>query len=275
MAAAASTAGVDPARRSRPTAPGSLRVLEYNLLLFRRGWYSYLISGLAQPMLTLVSLGVGLGLYVNARGSGSLGGLPYMDFIAPALMMAQAMLIGSGGAAWPVMGKIQWDKQYVAAMNTPIGVQDLLFGELLWISFRAALLSALFLAVIVALGAAASPWIVLAVPVAVLTALAFAAPMIAFAATQTGDGGFTLFFRFGVTPLFLFSGTYFPVEQLPVFLQPLAWVTPLYHGVAAARSLATGQVDPVGLIVHLGVLCAFVGVGIAFARGTFRRRLEY
>jgi lipooligosaccharide transport system permease protein len=275
MAAAGSIAGAGVGWRSRLTAHRSLRVLEYNLLLFRQGWYNYLLSGLTQPLLTLVSLGIGLGLYVNAHGNGILGGVPYMDFIAPALMMAQAMIIGAGGASWPIMAKIQWDKQYVAALNTPLGVQDLLLGEVFWIAFRTALLSTLFLVVIVVVGAAASPLVVLSVPVAVLTALAFAAPMLAFTATQTGDSGYTLFFRFGVTPLFLFSGTYFPVDQLPVFLQPLAWVTPLYHGVSAARSLSVGQIDPLGLLIHPGVLSVFAGVGIAVGRVTFRRRLEY
>jgi lipooligosaccharide transport system permease protein len=92
-------------------------------------------------------------------------------------------------------------------------------------------------------------------------------------ATQTGDGGFNVLFRFGITPLFLFSGTFFPIEKLPLFLQPLAWITPLYHGVAAARSLALGQVDAVGLSVHVAFLVAIILAGLAAARITFRRRL--
>jgi lipooligosaccharide transport system permease protein len=114
----------------------------------------------------------------------------------------------------------------------------------------------------------------MAVPVAVITALAFAAPIMAFTATQEGDGGFNALFRFGITPLFLFSGTFFPIEKLPLFLQPLAWVTPLYHGVSLARSFSLGQVELVGAIVHTAVLLVFVAVGLYAARLTFRRRLE-
>jgi lipooligosaccharide transport system permease protein len=128
--------------------------------------------------------------------------------------------------------------------------------------------------VIVVVGAAASPLVVLAVPVAVLTAMAFAAPIMAFTATQTGDGGFNALFRFGITPLFLFSGTFFPIENLPPFLQPVAWITPLYHGVAAARSLSLGHIEPEGLAVHIAVLVAVAGAGLFAARITFRRRLE-
>jgi lipooligosaccharide transport system permease protein len=251
----------------------SVRVLEHDLLVFRRGWYSYMLSGLAQPFLYLVAMGIGLGLYVNRNG-GLPGGVPYLNYIAPALLVTQAMMAAAFESAWPIMAKIMWDKTYLAALNTPLGAMDLLVGDLMWIAFRATLLAALFLAAIVLLGAASSPMVVFAVPVAVLTAIAFAAPIMAFTATQQGDGGFNALFRFGITPLFLFSGTFFPIEQLPLFLQPLAWLTPLYHGVAVARSLSLGQIEPVAGLVHIGALVAFAVAGVVAGRITFRRRLE-
>jgi lipooligosaccharide transport system permease protein len=250
----------------------SVRILEHDLLVFRRGWFNYLLAGLSQPFLYLVAMGIGLGLYVNRSGNLP-GGVPYLDYIAPALLVTQAMMAAAFEAAWPIMAKIEWDKTYHAALNTPIGALDLLLGDLMWIAFRTTLLSALFLLVVLALGAASSPLVVLAVPVAVLTALAFAAPIMAFTATQTGDGGFNALFRFGITPLFLFSGTFFPIENLPLFLQPVAWITPLYHGVAAARELSLGAVEPVGLAVHLAFLVAAIAAGVAAGRVTFRRRL--
>jgi lipooligosaccharide transport system permease protein len=254
------------------TSRRSLRVLEHDLLVFRRGWTGYLLSGLSQPLLYLVAMGIGLGVYVNRNGSLP-GGVPYLDYIAPALLVTQAMMAASFESAWPIMGKIEWDKTYQAALNTPLRAMDLLSGDLMWIGVRAALVSALFLVVIVVLGAVSSPLVVFAVPVAVLTALAFAAPIMAYTATQKSGNGFNALFRFGITPLFLFSGTFFPIEKLPLFLQPLAWITPLYHGVAAARSLALGQVDPIGLAVHVAALAAAVTLGVAAGRVTFRRRL--
>jgi len=262
-------------RRARPGAFAShrsLRFLEHDLLVFRRGWFNYLLAGLSQPFLYLVAMGIGLGLYVNRNG-GTPGGVPYLDYIAPALLVTQAMMAAVFESAWPIMAKIHWDKTYEAALNTPLAPMDLLLGDLMWIAFRTSLLSALFLVVIVALGAASSPLVVFAVPVAVLTALAFAAPMIAFTATQTGDGGLNAVFRFGVTPLFLFSGTFFPIEKLPLFLQPVAWVTPLYHGVAAARELGLGHVEPVGMTVHIVALVLVAVVGVAAGRKTLTRRL--
>jgi lipooligosaccharide transport system permease protein len=268
------TAIAAPARRRLPfTRLPALRVLEHDLLVFRRGWHSYMVSGLSQPFLYLLAMGLGLGLYVNRNG-GAPGGVPYLNYLAPALLVTQAMMAGAAESAWPIMSKITWEKTYLAALNTPLGTADLLAGDLLWIAFRLTLTSALFLAAIVALGAASSPLAVLAVPVAVLTGLAFAAPIMAFTATQKGDGGFNVLFRFGITPLFLFSGTFFPIEKLPLVLQPLAWATPLYHGVSLGRGLSLGSVDPTSGLVHLAVLFAFLGAGVVAARVTFRRRLE-
>jgi lipooligosaccharide transport system permease protein len=255
------------------TGRPALRVFEHDMLVFRRRWHSYVLSGMSQPFLYLLSMGIGLGLYVN-RSGGVPGGVPYLDYIAPALLVTQAMMAAAFESAWPIMAKIMWDKTYLAALNTPLGATSLLAGDLMWIAFRAVLLSVMFFAVIVVFGAVGSPLAVLAIPVAVLTALAFAAPIVAFTATQKTDGPFNMLFRFGITPMFLFSGTFFPIEKLPLFLQPLAWATPLYHGVTLARSLSLGQIDPVLDVAHLAVLGGFVVAGVLAARITFRRRLE-
>jgi lipooligosaccharide transport system permease protein len=257
---------------SRLVRAEAWHIFEKDLVVFRKTWHSYILSGFSQPFLYLVSMGIGLGLYVNKNG-GIPGGVSYLAYVAPALLVTQAMMAAAFESAWPIMSKIHWDKTYHAALNTPLGATDLLAGDLMWIAFRATLLSVLFVAVIVALSAAASPLVILAVPVAVLTALSFAAPIMAFTATQHGDSGFNALFRFGITPLFLFSGTFFPIEKLPLFMQPLAWMTPSYHGVAAARSLALGQVDPIGLTVHVGFLLVVIVAGVAAGRVTFRRRL--
>lgn len=259
---------------ARPTlAHPPLRELEHDLLVFRRGWRNYLLSGLTQPFLYLLSMGIGLGLYVNRNG-GTPDGVPYLVYVAPALLTTQAMMVGAAESAWPIMSKITWSKTYLAAMNTPLGVLDLMFGDLMWIGVRLTLLSCLFFVPVVVLGAVVSPLAVLAIPVAILTGLAFAAPIMAFTATQRGDNAFNMLFRFGITPLFLFSGTFFPIERLPIFLQPLAWATPLYHGVTLARSLSLGHVDPPVDLVHLGYLAAVLAAGIAAGRIAFRRRLS-
>jgi lipooligosaccharide transport system permease protein len=250
----------------------ALRQLEHDLLVFRRRWHGYLVSGFSQPFLYLLSMGAGLGLYVNRAVTP--GGVSYLDYIAPALLVTQAMMVAASESAWPIMAKITWQKTYLAALNTPLSATNLLFGDLLWIGFRVTLLSVLFFGVVLLFGVISSPLAVLVVPVAVLTGFAFAAPIMAFTATQRSDQTFNVLFRFGINPLFLFSGTFFPVDKLPLFLQPLAWATPAYHGISLARGFSLGQIDPVGIAIHLGVLVAFVVGGVLAARITFRRRLE-
>jgi lipooligosaccharide transport system permease protein len=217
-------------------------------------------------------MGIGLGLYVN-RNSGTPGGVPYLNYIAPALLVTQAMMAAAFESAWPIVSKFMWEKTYFAALNTPLRPMDLLVGDLLWIVFRLGLIASLFFVAILVFGAVTSPLAVLAIPVAILTGLAFAAPIMAYAATLKDDQALNMLFRFGITPLFLFSGTFFPIESLPLFLRPLAWFTPLFHGVDLARSFSLGHVEPVGDLIHVAVLCAFVGLGIAAGRITFRRRL--
>jgi lipooligosaccharide transport system permease protein len=148
-------------------------------------------------------------------------------------------------------------------------------GNLLWIGARLLLITTIFTFVIVLFGAAESPLVVFAIPVATLTGLAFAAPIAAFSATQRTVEKFNAIFRFGVTPLFLFSGTFYPVDQLPTALQALAWITPLYHGVELARGLSLGTIGeaPLLALVHLAILFGFFLVGTWFAIRTISARL--
>jgi lipooligosaccharide transport system permease protein len=158
---------------------------------------------------------------------------------------------------------------------TPLRPADIALGQLGWIATRVTIVATIFVIVMALFGAARSPLIVLAIPVATLTGMAFSAPIAAFAATQDEMTKFNAVFRFGITPLFLFSGTFFPIEQMPAFVQPIAWITPLWHGVDLARALSLGTVGdaPLLALAHLLVLVAFIGGGIAAALWTFRRRL--
>ena len=151
---------------------------------------------------------------------------------------------------------------------TPISGSDIALGNIAWIAVRMLLIATVFTFVMVLFGAAARRSIVLAIPVAALTGLAFATPIMAFSATQRTPEKFNAVFRFGITPLFLFSGTFFPVESLPASLQAVAWLTPLYHGVALTRALSLGTVGeaPLLAVVHLAVLVGFTVVG-GVARG--------
>jgi lipooligosaccharide transport system permease protein len=158
---------------------------------------------------------------------------------------------------------------------TPIRPLDIVLGNLAWIAIRLTMISVAFSLIVVAFGASRSGLIVVAIPAAVLTGLAFTAPIMAFTATQRTPDRFAAMFRFGITPLFLFSGTFYPIESLPGLLQPVAWISPLWHGVDLCRRLMLGTIDrdPVLAIVHVVVLGAITVIGAIAAARTFEARL--
>jgi lipooligosaccharide transport system permease protein len=253
---------------------GSLwdRALSYWLLSYRRTWRGSLFSGFLSPLLFLAAMGFGLGALIDDGRQTALS-VPYLAFIAPGVLAAQAMQTAIGESTFPVMGAIKWQRQYHAMLASPLRVGDVLAGHLVFVALRVAITSAVFLVVAGALGSLLSWWVLLALPVAVLCGMAFAAPTFAFSARTESDAGFNVLFRFVVMPLFLFSGTFFPVSQLPGFLQPVAWVTPLWHGVEACRSLSLGEASVVPVLAHTAYLALWVAAGVVLARRSFRSRL--
>ena len=237
------------------------RVFEHRYLSYRRTFRASIFSSFLSPILFLTAMGIGLGTYVSDPAA--LGGVPYLVFLAPGLLAATAMQSASFEATFPIMAGLVWNRIFHGMYATPISPRDIALGNLAWIVARLALITTIFTIVIVAFGAAESPLIVLAIPAAVLTGMAFAAPIAAFSATQKTPDRFSTIFRFGITPLFLFSGTFFPISSLPAALQAFAWLTPLFHGVALTRGLSLGTIadEPVAAAIHVIYLSTCVVVG--------------
>ena len=178
-------------------------------------------------------------------------------------------------ATFPIIGGLNWQRTFHAMYATPLSPRDIAYGNLLWTAFRLTLIATVFTIIVVLLGAAYSPAIVLGIPIAVLTGMAFAAPIAAFSATQRTPARFNVIFRFGITPLFLFSGTFFPIDTLPSFLQAgrLAVAALARRGPdAGARARRAGQAPALAL-VHLSILVALVAVGSWAAARLIERRL--
>jgi lipooligosaccharide transport system permease protein len=251
----------------------AVREFRYWLTNYRRTWRGSIYTSFLSPVLYLGAMGLGLGKLVDAHGTARLGGVSYLAFLAPGLLAAAAMQSGIEESTYPVLGSVKWRRTYYAAAASPLRPADIFHGHLLFTIMRLAMNSAIFLVVMAGFGAITSPWVLAAVPVAVLTGLAFAAPIEAWAITVSKDTSFALVFRFGMIPLFLFSGTFFPVTQLPVWIRPLAYATPLWHGVALCRSLSLGTATLGGALVHVGYLTALAAVSIAVGNRTYRRRL--
>jgi lipooligosaccharide transport system permease protein len=255
------------------TVTFALRGFRFWLTNYRRTWRGSIYSSVLNPVLYLGAIGLGLGALVNAHHSGGLGGVSYLMFLAPGLLAAAAMMTAVGESTYPVLASVKWLKTYQAAAATPLRPADIFHGHLLFTAMRLAMNSSIFVVVITAFGAVRSPWVIAALPVAVLTGIAFAAPIDAYAVTRNKDQSFATLFRFGINPLFLFSGTFFPVTQLPEWIRPLAYVTPLWHGVALCRSLSLGTATPGAALGHVAYLAGLAAIGVAVGRRNYRRRL--
>ena len=259
-----------PASGRRPLPP-SLRVAERELAFFTLTWKGTSFSAFAAPVLLLLALGVGLGSFVEERPS--LDGVTYLDFLAPGLMVAAAVQLIASLGLWPIMAGHRWIGFHRAMVASPIGARDVAAGYLLWMFIRAGMQAVVFVAVAALFGGVDSVWGVVAPLVAALTAAAFGAPLIAYTATCDSDRAFDPIMRILVTPLYLFSGSFFPTSQLPAALEATAMAFPLWHGIELARSATSGAPSAFNPVVHLAVIVAWIAIGWLAARRTFVRRL--
>jgi len=253
----------------------AVRIVQRNAVVYRHVWRGSLFSSFLQPTLYLMALGFGVGSLIDPRRAAAIaGGATYLQFLTPGLLAATCMQVASFESSWPVLGKIMWRRNYQAMLATPLAVNDLIVGELLWVAIRLTTVGTAFVLVAFAFGAMHITMATLvALSLAVLTGLAFSAPIVAYAATLKSGENFNVLFRFIITPLFMFSGVFFPIDRVPAPLQWMAEVSPLYHGVQLVRGFALGQLDPRVAMMHLGFLLVLFTTGFLVARHTFRRKL--
>jgi lipooligosaccharide transport system permease protein len=251
----------------------SVRALRCWLVMYRRTWRSSVWSSVFGPLFYLGAMGYGLGSLVDKNGTAALGGVPYVVFVAPAVLAVQAMNSGLNNAMFPVFGGVHWNKIYLAARATMLRPADIYRGHLLFIAMRIAMNSACFVLVMAAVGLVRSWWAVLLLPAAVLLGVAFAAPAASWAVTLRSQTPIDYVFRFGAVPLMLFSGTFFPISQLPGWLRPLAYATPLWHGVALCRGLSLGDTDLSAAAIHVAYLTVMAATGLWLGARSYRGRL--
>ncbi len=251
----------------------AVRSYEFWLAYYRRVWRGSIVSSFVNPVLYLAALGIGLGTLVNKSPSPP-GGVTYSHYVAPGLLVAAAMQIASSESTWPVMGSFKWTRSYFAMAATPLGPASIFVGHQLFIATRILVSATAYLAVIAAFGGIQSWPAIFAPLAALLTGLAFSAPIAAYAATAESDNAFSAILRFAIVPMFLFSGTFFPVARLPTVLEWVAYATPLWHGVDLARGLVLGTIGAAAAVGHVAYLLSFVVAGLAVGRITYARRLQ-
>ncbi|GAA4550201.1 ABC transporter permease [Amycolatopsis samaneae] len=239
---------------------------------YRRYWAATLYSTGLQPVLFLAAMGLGFGSQV--RAGPATGGLSYLAYVAPALLVAGAAQQGIAESSYPVLSGFKWQRDYLAVTATPVSPGQLLGGHLIWMAIRLTLAGAVYAAIAACFGAWSGAGVLAVIVVGTVTGLACTTPMTALAAKTFDEGTrFGLIFRFVVMPMTLFSGTFFPIAQLPIALRWLAWISPLWHGTQLSRAVSVGGVGGWAALGHLAFLVALFAVGWACAHRFFYRRL--
>lgn len=245
-------------------------VVVRNGLVFWRGWKASFFLSVLSPVMFLSAMGLGLGSMVDEGQT--FDGVSYLAFFATGILASSAMQSGVFTATYPIMSKITWQRNFEAMLASPLSVREIFIGELAWAGVTLAQLTIPFFVVMTVMRIFDSWTHVLAIPVAILTGLACCSPVMAFTATLRTDEAYTWLFRFVVTPLFLLSGTFFPIDELPAWGQAVAWATPLFHGVELVRQLTIYELEP-SAVLHLAYLVVLLSVGIVLGVRNFEKRL--
>ncbi|WP_158880910.1 ABC transporter permease [Amycolatopsis anabasis] len=239
---------------------------------YRRYWTSNLYSSGLQPLFFLAAMGLGFGSQV--RPGAATGGFSYLHYVAPALLISGALMNAIGESTYPILSGFKWQKDFLAVTATPVTPGQLLGGQLIWVALRLLLAGTVYSLIALAFGAWLNAGVILVVLVGVGTGVACAAPVMAFAANTFDEGArFASLFRFVVMPMTLFAGTFFPIEQIPMALRWLAWISPLWHGNELARGVTLGGLGPWSALGHAAFVGAVFAVGFLLARKYFYRRL--
>jgi lipooligosaccharide transport system permease protein len=253
------------------STPTAIRVAESGWRRYKHTWRASLFSSFLSPILLLLAMGIGLGSLVDRAGGP--GGFRYVIWLAPGLLANVAMQTAAGESAYPVMAGLRWIKSYDAMVAAPLDSRDVVLGHFAWVSLRVTQVTIVFALMAVWLADLDPVGAIGATGAAVLTGMAFVGPVTAYTAKFNNDTSLSNLFRYIVVPLFLFSGVFFPISQLPGFMQWLAWATPLWHGVELSRWLALGLEPAFAPAVHIGYLVVVGVAGMAVAIRLFQIRL--
>ena len=248
-----------------------------NVTMYRRTWKLGLLPNFFEPVLYLVGMGIGLGHYLQRGGEGLSGTAGYLAFIGPGLMASSAMHGASFEASWNMFVKMTFGRIYAGYLTTPCEIEDVQLGELLWCVTRALIYGLGFLLVVLALTALGYPIVtshaVWLVPIALaLTGLVFGLLGQLFTSMIHSIDLYSWYWTLFLTPLFLFSGIFFPVDRFPAG-EEIAWCTPLFHCVRLMRQLCDGSLD-VRALVSVVWLLALSGILYRIVPARLRKRFK-
>jgi lipooligosaccharide transport system permease protein len=257
-----------------PVTEGIGRQIDYWLLVYRRTWKGTAVTSFVAPLFYVVAMGVLLGGFIEADPAELEGATSYLAFIVPGLLAALAMQTAVFETTYPVMSMIKWQRIYDSMLATPLQVRDLVLAHLGFVVFRVASTCAIFMLVVAPFGVIETWWgALLAFGVQILIGTAFGSLVYALTTRLTSPEGFGVLFRLGVFPLFLFSGAFFPIENLGEVGEWIARLTPLWHGVNLTRMLFLDNVDWGWAAINAAVLLALTLLGLRWSMIGLTKRL--
>ncbi|MEJ3403587.1 ABC transporter permease [Rathayibacter sp. YIM 133350] len=265
------------AAAARPRRFGAWYVALHRLRVMRSYGGTILASSIGSPIIYLYVLGVGLAGLIDANlGDESIDGVGYLVFVAPALLASAAITAAAEEFTYPVMVGYKWNPTFSGIASSPIRPPQIVGGLVISVALRMALTCVLYFLLMLAFGAVPSPTGVLMLPAVVLTGMAFGAVLMAYSSTIEEDTGqLSIVMRVVVLPMTLFSGTFFPLAQLPLAVQWIGWISPLWHGAQLARIASFGYSEPLWLtLVHVLYLLGMLAAGWIISRRIAARRLN-
>ena len=250
-----------------------LRAFSYWLMRYRRNWRGTIVISVANPLLFLLGIGAGIGHLVDRHAPAQISGVAYAAFFAPGMLAAAAMQTAFLESSGPVSFAAR-KGGYASATPTPLKPEQMMSGHLLFVAGRVFTSSAAFIVIMAAFSVSDGWWALALLPASLLTGLAFATPAAAWAVTVRQPRHINTVFRFVILPLYMFSGTFFAITQLPSWIRPLAYASPLWHGIDLCRSLSLGTATLSRSLLHVAYLLLFFVGGLVIARRTYRNRLH-
>jgi lipooligosaccharide transport system permease protein len=250
------------------------RLVERNVMVYRHQWI-IIFSGVFEPIFYMIGIGLGIGGIVGEIPPAFVGGrtdVSYLAYVAPALLATAAMNGAVFETIFNVFFKLNYAKTYEGVLATPMGITEIALGEMMWALMRALLYAVAMFLIMLVFGLILSPWGVLMVPSALLVAAAFAAAGLAGTSYLRTVNDFDVPMGLVVMPMFLFSGTFFPIDIYPEPLQWLMQINPLYHSISLIRGLSTGLVG-IGQLWDLAFLLAFFAICMWIAMRQMERKL--
>lgn len=247
------------------------RLVERNIMVYRHQWI-IIISGVFEPIFYLLGIGLGLGGIIQTVTLADGRAVSYAAFVAPALLATAAMNGAVFETIFNVFFKLNYAKTYEGVLATPMGITEIALGELIWALLRAALYAVAMFVIMFFAGLLLSPWSVLMVPAALLVAAAFAAAGLAGTSFLRTVNDFDVPMGLIVMPMFLFSGTFFPIDFYPEPIQWFMQATPLYHAISLIRGLSTGIVG-MGQVWDFAYLAGFFAICLWIAMRQMERKL--